>query len=360
MTVPDPADRVLSSPPVKIAGYLVAATLAFVLLSVLWPGLTEVPAGTEGASRFGDLVRDAGRPAVGTMPPAEAAGRAFLALTIALVFAVPITWMYASTTRRMGYDTSFVRMMIGLPVVVAGVVQIVRGDLALAFALAGIVAAVRFRTTVRDLQNAVNAFAVIAIGLAAGIGSWALAGVISAVFTAVSYALWKLRIGSVEPGIERALEGQSLAETLVPGEPHRAVAIGSQRVIERLDIGEEETERATERLADYVRADALRKKKKYNTLLLAYSEHPDRAIEQIEPVLDQHALRWVHVDLIGPSGRNGATPPSEEAPRYCAIEFLLRLKDEVDVGTMVDQIQEKHCVRAVEMKPIKGLRKRLT
>jgi hypothetical protein len=44
------------------------------------------------------------------------------------------------------------------------------------------------------------------------------------------------------------------------------------------------------------------------------------------------------------------------------LEYLLRLKGKVDVGTMIHSLGagEGHILRAVEMKPMKGLRKRIT
>jgi len=56
------------------------------------------------------------------------------------------------------------------------VVLIVRDSVALAFSLAGIVAAVRFRNTLRDTKDAVYIFLAIAVGLAAGCSRlpWAL------------------------------------------------------------------------------------------------------------------------------------------------------------------------------------------
>ena len=101
---------------------------------------------------------------------------------------------------------------------VAGVVQVVRGDLALAFALAGIVAAVRFRTTVKDLQDAVFAFSAIGVGLAAGTGNFSLAGALSFIFCLLSWLLWQYNVGDVEPSLELGHSGVTLAEALVPGE----------------------------------------------------------------------------------------------------------------------------------------------
>ena len=274
------------------------------------------------------------------------------ALLGALVFAAPIVRIYTVIMRQEGYDRSFVRMLASLPVVVAGVVQVVRGDLALAFALAGIVAAVRFRTTVKDLQNAVFAFAVIGIGLAAGTGSFSLAALLSAVFSLLAYAMWRLNVGDVGPSLSLSHGGVFLSEALVPGETQKPVIVGDDEIVDRIDHEEvPKLQETIDRLADFVRADALRKKGKYNTLMLVYTADPAEAGPIVETVLEEHADRWVKVEDI-----------DYEHGDLTAMEYLLRLKKKVDVGTMIHSLGagEGKTLRAVEMKPMKGLRKRLT
>lgn len=276
------------------------------------------------------------------------------ALLGALIFAAPIVRIYTIIMRQEGYDRSFVRMLASLPVVVAGVVQVVRGDLALAFALAGIVAAVRFRTTVKDLQNAVFAFAAIGIGLATGTGSFTLAALLSAIFSLLAYAMWKLNVGDVEPSLALSHGGIYLSEALVPGETQKPVVVGDDSVVNRLDAQQvSELQGTIDRLADFVRADALRKKGKYNTLMLVYTEQPEKGASIVEDVLEEHTDRWVQVDVINCDPENG---------ELCVLEYLLRLKKKVDVGTMIHSLDagEGDILRAVEMKPMKGLRKRIT
>ena len=74
-------------------------------------------------------------------------GRGLLALVAmawALAVALPVAWVLMRT-RRLRYDPSLVHTIIVLPIVVPGVVLVVKNSLALAFALAGTVAGVRFR-----------------------------------------------------------------------------------------------------------------------------------------------------------------------------------------------------------------------
>jgi len=111
-------------------------------------------------------------------------GGAAVAMLGALALMCPVAWMYMRTKPKLRYDPSLVQTVIVLPVVISGVVLIVRDSVALAFSLAGIVAAVRFRNTLRDTKDAVYIFLAIAVGLAAGVGSFAIGLVVSVIYVA--------------------------------------------------------------------------------------------------------------------------------------------------------------------------------
>ena len=83
-----------------------------------------------------------------------------------------------------------------LPVVVSGIAIIVQYSLALAFSLAGVVAAVRFRFALEEPAHALYIFAAIAIGLGAGIGALDIAFVVSVGFVYINLLLWRLDYGS--------------------------------------------------------------------------------------------------------------------------------------------------------------------
>lgn len=348
-------EDVKASPVARLAGYFAILTLILGGLAVAVPAFRDslVPwtappvTGLDGALEPGAFREGLREGTIG-----RTLTDVFLALLAAVAFSAPVVWIYTVIMRQEGYDRSFVRMMTALPVVVAGVVQVVRGDLALAFALAGIVAAVRFRTTVKDLQNAVFAFAAIGIGLASGTENLLLAGALALVVCHLAYVMWRLNIGDVEPSLELGHGGIRLSEALVPGESHRPVVIGDREAPEMVHAEDlEDLSGSIERLADYVSADALRRKKKYNTLMLVYTDDEEAAKEKVEPILDEHTDRWVFVDRIS---QNGSELP--------ALEYLLRLKKDVDVGKMVDRLgcADDALLRAAELKPIKGLRRRLT
>lgn len=118
----------------------------------------------------------------------------------AAVMIIPVSWVYFITSRSKEVDQSFVQTIIMLPIVVTGISMIVQNSIALAFSLAGIVAAVRFRFTLRQPSHAMYIFVSISIGLASGIGALGIAVVISMVFVYATLIIWKLEYGKPTTG----------------------------------------------------------------------------------------------------------------------------------------------------------------
>ena len=118
-----------------------------------------------------------------------------LALVLSLTLMVPVSWTYVLTQDAKDVEASFVQTIIVLPIVVAGIAMIVQHSVALAFSLAGIVAAVRFRFALEMPSQAVFIFAAITVGLAAGIGALEVAALVSVAFVYVTMLLWRLDYG---------------------------------------------------------------------------------------------------------------------------------------------------------------------
>ena len=118
----------------------------------------------------------------------------------ALILTVPVSWAYFITSRARRIDQSFLQTIIILPIVVTGIAMIVLNSLALAFSLAGIVAAVRFRFSLDQPSDAMYIFVAIGIGLGSGIGALGVAAVISATFVFATLIIWKLEYGKTLSG----------------------------------------------------------------------------------------------------------------------------------------------------------------
>jgi hypothetical protein len=116
---------------------------------------------------------------------------ALLQMVAAFLLVLPLAFVYVRTRTRIKFDHSLVQTVIVLPIVVSAILVVVRDSLALAFSLAGIVAAVRFRNTLKESGDAVYIFGSIGIGFATGIHAISVAAVLSIVFVIVELALWK-------------------------------------------------------------------------------------------------------------------------------------------------------------------------
>lgn len=118
----------------------------------------------------------------------------------AVVLIVPVTWVYFTTSREKRIEQSFLQTIMILPVVVTGITMIVQYSIALAFSLAGIVAAVRFRFTLNQPSDAMYIFVAIGIGLGAGIGALGVASVISGAFCYTTLVIWRMEYGKTLTG----------------------------------------------------------------------------------------------------------------------------------------------------------------
>jgi len=133
------------------------------------------------------------------LAPDAAIKLAFASLGSAILI-IPVSWVYFITSRDKNIDQSFVQTIIIMPIVVTGISMIVMNSLALAFSLAGIVAAVRFRFTLDQPSHAMYIFCAISIGLGSGIGALAVAMIISMAFVYANMIIWKLEYGKVMSG----------------------------------------------------------------------------------------------------------------------------------------------------------------
>jgi len=118
-----------------------------------------------------------------------------IAIVCATLLMVPITWVYFLTTGDRSIDRSFAQTMLLLPIIVAGIATIVQNSLPLAFSLAGVVAAVRFRFTLSEPSHTLYIFAAITIGLGAGISAIGISTVVSVTFVYATLGLWRLDYG---------------------------------------------------------------------------------------------------------------------------------------------------------------------
>ncbi|MBI4409094.1 MAG: DUF4956 domain-containing protein [Gemmatimonadetes bacterium] len=205
-----------------------------------------------------------------------------VAMAGALLLAIPVTWVYARTRTGRLADRSVLETILVLPVAVAAIVMVVQNSIALAFSLAGIVAAVRFRSALKDTKDAVFLFIAIGIGIAAGSRALDVALVMSLLFTATMLG---------------AASFESMRGTL-----------------------------SGTRAAPAARAP-LRLGKRRTAILLVHAAQRKGAEAAVEPVLDNNAKSWILADA------------AETADGRTALKYWLRLRKSVSPADLLAELR---------------------
>ncbi|MDH4045874.1 MAG: DUF4956 domain-containing protein [Gemmatimonadota bacterium] len=217
---------------------------------------------------------------------------ATVAMIVAALFALPVAWIYILTRQKKGFRQSLVHSLIMLAVVVAGVVVLVKNSLALAFSLAGIVAAVRFRNTLEDSKDAVYIFVATGIGLAAGV-DLPVAIVLSIIFNVVVVALWYTDLGRSSAVFEGAIAQRRLEQV-------RAHADRPSSFVQQLD--EELLKAMSGEQLDALAERAARRRKRnapkgaeptvFESVLRVRVADVDVGMQAVESQLGQDVKRW--------------------------------------------------------------------
>jgi hypothetical protein len=203
--------------------YLVIGVLVFIAVKI-WPDL-------RGYLPIGGVEQLIAQPAKNPLQASEAVraehvgnlGQSLFWLVVAMIgaflAALPVTWVYLGVRDDDEYDQSLINTILVLPLVVTGIVIIVQNSLALAFSLAGIAGAVRFRNSLKSSGDALFILLAVAIGLSAGIGAVELAAVLSMGFNYVFIMLWITEYGE-RKGMKRYLaDYDGIDESAPPAPP---------------------------------------------------------------------------------------------------------------------------------------------
>jgi len=224
-----------------------------------------------------------------------------LSLLLALLVVLPVVWTYLWTRPRRRYAQSFAHALMVLPIAITLVVFLVKGSLALAFSLAGIVAAVRFRTTLDEPIDAVYLFVVIGIGLAAGVQLLFVALIASIAFNAVALTVWRTNVGGQPVTLDRW--------RLVPSAPGVPATDAAGVVGPAPDPG----------------ADA--SVDPYNARLRLHVTQVDEAQRCAAAVLEGRTKGW------------RVAESSQEADGTSVITFEIRLRKSVDLAAFIKALE---------------------
>jgi len=120
-----------------------------------------------------------------------------LNLAIACALGLAISLIYKRTHKGLSYSQSFMLTIVFVTVIVALVMMVIGNNLARAFALVGALSIIRFRTVIKDTKDTAYIFLALAIGMAAGTSSYALAIIGAATVSALAVVLHLSDFGSL-------------------------------------------------------------------------------------------------------------------------------------------------------------------
>ena len=272
-----------------------------------------------------------------------------LALTVAaamvgaVLLALPVAWIYTLTRQKRGYQQSVVQTLMILPPLVAGVVVMVKYSLALAFSLAGIVAAVRFRNTLDDSKDAVYVFLATAVGLAAAV-QLPVAAVISLLFNVLILALWYTDFGR-SADFEGRVARRKIAELEKVQASMRQTgtfvaalddAIFENMSPEQLELAADHAWRRRRRLeSNDVDEDEMQRR---DVLLRLRTYSPEESRIAVEGIFDEFLKKW----------RLGGVVHEPDGTHV--VEYAVQLKKSARSGELLEAVQSKSQVIGAEIK----------
>ncbi|MGH7585215.1 MAG: DUF4956 domain-containing protein [Gemmatimonadales bacterium] len=327
-------DRLGEQPLIRVLAYYVALLAAAVLIDRFLPGLRSL-IDTPDFGPVGDTF-GLGEPAA-ELPaaPSDAAGIVtVVSVTVTSVaLMLPVAWVYVMTRAKSGYRQSLVQTLMILPIVVAGVVGVVKNSIALAFGLAGIVAAVSFRNRLRDSKDAVVIFLAIAVGLACGVQASGIAAAVSIVFNVVMLLLWWSDFGRVPGALQGGAAEQRLRRALaVANRTHQFVSMVDQQILKSL---------APEQLAQVANRVANRREKLEDVLVGGGGGGKGgrpTVILQIDVADGDLGIRSAIEDLLEQDAKSWRFLSSSQVESGSRLTYSVKLRKKVPRQMLVERV----------------------
>lgn len=245
-----------------------------------------------------------------------------------LLLMLPVSWVYMSARKSPSHDQSIVQTLIILPIVVAGIVLIVRDSLALAFSLAGVVAAVRFRTTLDDARDVVYIFLAIAVGFSAGVQTLAIGALLSIIFNFVLLLTWRYDFGGNVLAPTAATKWADPLDSLA--QKKKKNGDGAGREADRdlvLSLTPAKLGALAQRFERVRNVVGTKKKARFNAVLSVTTEGVGEAQVIVQKTLDERTRRWVLDEVVTSKGK-----PSE-------MFYLVRMNKSVTRDDLITAIR---------------------
>jgi hypothetical protein len=290
-----------------------------------------------GSGGFAGLGGPSSLSGVGAAPVSETT---LAAMVGAAALALPVAWIYGLTRSKKGYQQSVVQTLMILPPLVASVVVLVKYSLALAFGLGGIMAAIRFRSTLEDSKDAVYIFLATALGLTAAV-QLPVAAIISVVFNVLILLLWYNDFGK-SVGLEGARARRKLEETRAAmRQTGTFVAMVDEKLFEnmtpqQLDLVADRAWRRRRRMETDEPDDEEMQKR--DVLLRVKTRSVDAARVEVEKEFEEYLKKW----------RMGGVV--HEADGTHIVEYAVQLKKTARSSEFLDELNAKDIVMEAEIK----------
>ena len=262
-------------------------------------------------------------------PPFQPLILVVIAITSAFLLALPVAWVYMYTRQRKGYRPADVQALVLMPVVVSGVVVLVKNSLPLAFGLAGIVAAVRFRTNLEDSKDATFVFLATALGLACGV-QLEVAAVLSILFNIAVLILWTSDFARIPPALEGVRAKRQMERAMaIANRTSQFVARLDHEVLESLAPAQLDAleDRLRRRRADMT-GESAAAGSRFDHMVRILTTDPIALRSVIDPVLETEAKRWRYR---GASTNDIGT----------SVEYDLRLRKGISRQSIAEIVREK-------------------
>ncbi|MFL5483764.1 MAG: DUF4956 domain-containing protein [Gemmatimonadaceae bacterium] len=244
--------------------------------------------------------------------------------TLALM--LPVSWVYMSARPAIGHNQAVVQTLIILPIVVAGIVYIVQNSLALAFSLAGVIGAVRFRSNLRDTRDLVYIFLSIVVGFAAGVQSMVVGVIVSVVFNYVMLVTWRYDYG------RNLLTPTASAQWAWPLQT-LAGPTGEREIPDRDLVLSLTPERAQALAARFDRVRGVlgkkNKKPRFNAVLKITTDDVPGARREVENVLERMTKRWDLDEVVTHTGKP------------CEIYYLVKPRKAIPQDQLLTEIHSQ-------------------
>ena len=341
-----PLARISEDPVVRVAAYYVLLAAGTALLWQVFPGLAAVFSAerlaevSSSATQADPLLRALeGSPPV-MAPPVALAVTTALCMTGAFFLMLPVSWVYILTRQKKGFRQSVVQTLIILPIVVAGVVLLVKNSIALAFSLGGIVAAVSFRNTLRDTKDAVYIFLAIGVGLAAGVQVMSAAAVMSFLFNVVILIFWYTDFGRAPAHLEGPRAARRLERSLALANRTGAfVAQIDQEILKSMSPEQLQAlvQRARRRVGDGIEPEddkPPKRPKPLDTVVRVQSPDPESARPHIEAVLGTQVKAWQYART------------ERDAAGRAVLEYRVRLRKSLPASVLTGELRARLGSRA--------------